>query len=108
MPEFEATVWVSGQIPYTVETNAANVFEARKIIARREGVSENSVQRIFQVQESHSSSSSSSSSGSSGTSLGSVGFLFGLLVLCFIIKFWYFFLAGAIIIGLLYTLGRNS
>ena len=48
MPRFEAQVWVSGEHPYQVETNAANVFAAKEIIARREGVKEHEVQRVFQ------------------------------------------------------------
>lgn len=86
MARFEAQVWVSGEHPYQTEINAANVFQARKNIARREGVEEKCVNRVFEVKEETSSSSSSSSSSGSGIELdnaGAVG-LVGLAVGAFV------------------------
>lgn len=60
MPRFEGQVWVSGEHPYQTEVNAANVFAARKQIARREGVKEHEVDRVFQINDDNTSSSSSS------------------------------------------------
>ena len=72
MPRFTAQVWVSGDHPYDAEINAQNVFQARKNIARREGVSESDVNRVFLVEEdSHHSSSNSSSF--DGVNIGSMG-----------------------------------
>lgn len=63
MPRFTAQVWVSGDHPYDCEINAANVFQARKNIARREGVDENDVQRVFLVTDDDDHSVNSSSGG---------------------------------------------
>ena len=71
MARFEAQVWVSGELPYQVEVNAANVFAAKKQIIRREGVKEHEVNRIFEIQEESSSSSSSGSSFSASDVEGS-------------------------------------
>lgn len=60
MPRFTAQVWVSGDHPYDCEINAANVFQARKNIARREGVDESDVNRVFLIDDDHSSNHSSS------------------------------------------------
>lgn len=63
MPRFTAQVWVSGDHPYDCEINAANVFQAKKNIARREGVDESDVNRVFLIEDdNHHSSNSSSSS----------------------------------------------
>ena len=61
MPRFTAQVWVSGDHPYDCEINAANVFQAKKNIARREGVDESDVNRIFLVNDDDDNSSKSSS-----------------------------------------------
>ena len=63
MPRFTAQVWVSGDHPYDCEINAANVFQARKNIARREGVDESDVNRVFLIEDDNHHSSNSSSSG---------------------------------------------
>ena len=55
MPRFEAQIWVDGELPYQTETNAANVFAAKNIIARREGVEEHQVQRVFQIDDDYDS-----------------------------------------------------
>lgn len=80
MPRFEARVWVSGELPYQVEVNAPNIFDAKKQIVRREGVKEHEVQRIFLIRE-ESSSSSSSSSSSGGDSEGSIALVGGICAL---------------------------
>ena len=108
MARFEAQVWVSGELPYQAEINAANVFQARKNIARREGVEEKYVNRVFQVQEQTSSSSSSSSLFNSGDTGGMVwllgiGFVFYLLV-----TYWYIAIPIATILGILIYMGRNE
>ena len=61
MPRFTAQVWVSGDHPYDCEINAANVFQARKNIARREGVDESDVNRVFLIDDDDHSSNHSSS-----------------------------------------------
>ena len=82
MPRFEAQVWVSGEHPYQVETNAANVFAAKEIIARREGVEEHEVQRVFLINEESSSSSSSFNSQDGGGGDYDLG---GIAALCLFI-----------------------
>ena len=77
MPRFTAQVWVSGDHPYDAEINAANVFQARKNIARREGVSENDVNRVFLIEEdAHHQSSSSGGD----IDIGGVGAIAGLAI----------------------------
>jgi hypothetical protein len=107
MALFEAQVWVSGQHPYQAEIDAANVFQARKNIARREGVDEKYVNRVVQVQEQTSSSSSPSFS-SGGSSTGGALFIAGLLILGLIITYWYIFIPVAIVIGVLWYLGTRE
>jgi len=107
MPRFEAQVWVSGEHPYQVETNAANIFAAREIIARREGVEEHEVQRVFPIKEESSSSSSSSSFNFQDDGDGDYD-LGGIAALClFILGAWVFVTFWPIIlilgiIGLIY------
>ena len=111
MARFEAQVWVSGQHPYQAEINAANVFQAKKNIARREGVEEKYVNRVFLVQEQTSSSSSSSSSSvfSSGeSSAGGALLVGGLLLLGLIMTYWYIAIPVAIILGVLYYFGTRE
>jgi hypothetical protein len=97
MPRFEAQIWVSGEHPYQVETNAANVFAAKEILARREGVEEHEVQRVFQINE-ESSSSSNSDSGGGDISFGGIialaAFIFGAWLL---VTFWPLFIVGGLI-----------
>tara|TARA_B100001094_G_scaffold32755_1_gene27222 strand:- start:52034 stop:52519 length:486 start_codon:yes stop_codon:yes gene_type:complete len=64
MPRFTAQVWVKDDHPYDAEINAQNVFQARRNIARREGVDEKDVQRVFLVREDNDDQSNSSSGGS--------------------------------------------
>jgi len=107
MARFEAQVWVSGQHPYQAEINAANVFQAKKNIARREGVDEKYVNRVFQVQEQTSSSSSPSFS-SGGSSTSGALLIAGLLILGLIITYWYIVIPVAIVIGVLYYLANRE
>lgn len=98
MPRFEAQVWVSGEHPYQVETNAANVFAAKEIIARREGVEEHEVQRVFLINEESSSSSSSFNSQDGGGGDYDLG---GIAALClFILGAWIFVTFWPIILAL--------
>jgi hypothetical protein len=106
MALFEAQVWVSGELPYQAEINASNVFQARKNIARREGVDEKYVNRVVQVQEQTSSSSPSFSSG--GSSTGGALLIAALLLLGLIITYWYIVIPVAIILGILIYMGRNE
>ena len=109
MARFEAQVWVSGQHPYQAEINAANVFQAKKNIARREGVDEKYVNRVFQVKEQTSSSSSSSSSLFSSGESSSGGWLIGGLVLIgAIVTYWYYAIPAAIVIGVLWYFGTRE
>ena len=103
MPRFEAQVWVSGEHPYQVETNAANVFAAKEIIARREGVEEHEVQRVFQINEDSSSSSDSGEYSSGGDfDLGGIAALCLFLLGAWIfVTFWPIILVLGII-GLIY------
>ena len=109
MARFEAQVWVSGQAPYQAEINSINVFEARKNIARREGVEEKYVNRVFEVQEQKSSSSSSSSSVFSSGDTGGMVWLLGIgFVLYLLVTYWYIAIPVAIILGILIYIGRNE
>jgi|TARA_B100000900_G_scaffold360407_1_gene332482 hypothetical protein len=85
MPRFTAQVWVSGDHPYDAEINAQNVFQARKNIARREGVDENDVQRVFLIQEDDDHSNSSSGGGIDIGSWG--GIAVAAVVLFLLIEF---------------------
>lgn len=107
MARFEAQVWVSGELPYQAEINAANVFQARKNIARREGVDEKYVNRVFEIREQSSSSSSSSfSSGESST--GGALLVGGLLLIGAIVTWWYYIIPAAIVIGVLWYFGTRE
>jgi len=103
MARFEAQVWVSGELPYQAEINAANVFQARKNIARREGVDEKYVNRVFEIREQSSSSFSSGESSTGGALL--VG---GLLLIGAIVTWWYYIIPAAIVIGVLWYFGTRE
>ena len=107
MARYEAQVWVSGEHPYQCEINAANIFAARKNIARREGVEEHEVNRIFEMRDDDTSSSSSSSSSSMdiGGSAAILGILFAIGV---IVAYWYIVIPVAIIIGILWYYINNN
>ena len=107
MARYEAQVWVSGDHPYQCEINAANIFAARKNIARREGVEEHEVNRIFEVRDDDTSSSSSSSSSSMDIG-GSAAILGILLAIGAIVADWYIVLPVAIIIGILWYYINNT
>ena len=77
MPRYTAQVWVSGDHPYDAEINAQNVFQARKNIARREGVSENDVNRVFLVEEDDDDNNHSSSG---SIDIGGAGAIAGLVI----------------------------
>ena len=80
MARFEAQVWVSGEHPYQVEVNAANIFAAKDQIVRREGVEQHQVNRVFEIHD-DSSSGDSSSSSSGGDSEGSIALVGGICAL---------------------------
>lgn len=103
MARFEAQVWVSGELPYQAEINASNVFQARKNIARREGVDEKYVNRVFEIREQSSSSFSSGESSTGGALL--VG---GLLLIGAIVTWWYYIIPAAIVIGVLWYFGTRE
>ena len=107
MARYEAQVWVSGEHPYQCEINAANIFAARKNIARREGVEEHEVNRIFEMRDDDTSSSSSSSSSSMdiGGSAAILGILFAIGV---IVAYWYIVIPVAIIIGIIWYYINNN
>lgn len=84
MPRFTAQVWTSGDHPYDAEINAQNVFQARRNIARREGVSEQDVNRVFLITEDDDDRSSNSSSGSD-IDIGSWGALAGMAVVLWLL-----------------------
>ena len=107
MARYEAQVWVSGEHPYQCEINAANIFAARKNIARREGVEEHEVNRIFEVRDDDTSSSSSSSSSSMDIG-GSAAILGILLAIGAIVAYWYIVIPVAIIIGFLWYYINNN
>jgi len=100
MPRFEAQIWLPNEHPYQVETSAANVFAAKEIIARREGVDEKYVNRLFLINESQSESNSQNESGGS---IDSGGLIWLLLIICggmILVKFWPIIL-GLSIFGLI-------
>ena len=107
MARYEAQVWVSGEHPYQCEINAANIFAARKNIARREGVEEHEVNRIFEMRDDDTSSSSSSSSSSMDIG-GSAAILGILLAIGAIVAYWYIVIPVAIIIGILWYYINNN
>ena len=107
MARYEAQVWVSGEHPYQCEINAANIFAARKNIARREGVEEHEVNRIFEMRDDDTSSSSSSSSSSMDIG-GSAAILGILLAIGTIVAYWYIVIPVAIIIGILWYYINNN
>ena len=107
MARYEAQVWVSGEHPYQCEINAANIFAARKNIARREGVEEHEVNRIFEMHDDDTSSSSSSSSSSMDIG-GSAAILGILLAIGVVIAYWYIVIPVAIIIGILWYYINNN
>ena len=107
MARYEAQVWVSGEHPYQCEINAANIFAARKNIARREGVEEHEVNRIFEVRDDDTSSSSSSSS--SSMDMGGSAVILGILfAIGAIVAYWYIVIPVAIIIGILWYYINNN
>ena len=90
MPRFEAQIWLPNEHPYQVETSAANIFAAKEIIARREGVDEKYVNRLFTIDEdNHGTSSSSSNNGGNDISLSGV---LALIVFfggaCVLVNYW--------------------
>ena len=104
MARYTAQVWVTGDHPYDAEINAANVFQARRNIARREGVDESDVNRIFEIRNDDSSSSSSSggifSGGGSGDTSGYLALGMFVLGLWLIIEFWWIVIPVAILGGI--------
>ena len=107
MTRYEAQVWVSGEHPYQCEINAANIFAARKNIARREGVEEHEVNRIFEMRDDDTSSSSSSSS--SSMDMGGSAVILGILfAIGAIVAYWYIVIPVAIIIGILWYYINNN
>jgi hypothetical protein len=96
MTRYTAQVWVSGDHPYDAEINAANVFQARRNIARREGVKEHEVNRVFEIHEEEVTSSSNNMSAPDvGGSMGLL-MLGGAGVLLFMFTPWVLmFLGGA-------------
>jgi hypothetical protein len=80
-----------------------NVFAAKEIIARREGVKEHEVQRVFQINEDSSSSSDSGEYSSGGDfDLGGIAALCLFLLGAWIfVTFWPIILVLGII-GLIY------
>ena len=109
MARYEAQVWVSGEHPYQCEINAANIFAARKNIARREGVEEHEVNRIFEIHDDGTSSSSSSSSSSMDFGdWGSAAILGILLAIGVVIAYWYIVIPVAIIIGIIWYYINNN
>ena len=79
MPRFEAQIWLPNEHPYQVETSAANIFAAKEIIARREGVDEKYVNRLFTIDEDDHDTSSGSSQNLSGSEI-SLGGILGLVL----------------------------
>ena len=85
MPRFTAQVWVSGDHPYEAEINAANIFQAKRNLARREGVEERHIHRVFPIDENHDKSNSSSGN---GIDIGSWGaFAIAALVFWLLLEF---------------------
>ena len=89
MARFTAQVWVSGDHPYDTEINAANVFQAKRNIARREGVQEHEVNRVFEIRD--DDSDSDNNGGGSESSWSDIGGGFVLI-------------GGLLAIGLIITL----
>jgi len=112
MPRYTAQVWLPNEIPYEVETNAPSIFAAKEIIARREGVDEKYVSRLFTVNENDSSSHSSSSFSSSGIDTSDIGGIVTLCAIIFVIwlfmEYWMYIIPGSLIIGILLYFGLKD
>lgn len=109
MARYTARVWTSGDHPYDVEVNATSVFHAKRIIARREGVKDHEVNRIFEIRDDNTSSSSGSSSdgGDVGGYLALGAVLFALWL---IVEYWWIAvpLLSVCLIGWLINLFSND
>ena len=88
--------------------NAANVFDARRNIARREGVKEHEVNRVFVLRDDNETSSSSSSSGGVESFGNSAAICAGLLLLWLIVEFWMWILPITLIGAILYYFGTKE
>jgi len=104
MPRFTAQIWLPNEHPYEVETSAANIFAAKEIIARREGVDEKYVNRIFTINEDNSSSTSNSSidTGDTGDTGGVVALCAILFFIWLIAEYWYIVIPVGIILAILF------
>ena len=107
MPRFEAQIWLPNEHPYQVETSAANIFAAKQIIARREGVDEKYVNRIFTIDEDDDHDTSSSSQILSGSEI-SLGGILGLLVFFgaawILVNFWPYVITIGWIVAIIWTI----
>ena len=93
MTRFTAQVWASGDHPYDTEVNAPNIFQAKRQIARREGVEEHEVNRVFEIRDNDTSSSNNSNTNVGGLlALGAV-----LFVIWLVVEYWYIVLPVAVI-----------
>lgn len=109
MPRFTAQIWLPNEHPYEVETSAANIFAAKEIIARREGVDEKYVNRVFTIHEDDSSSSSSRNYSNSDIDNSNAGDTGGVVALCAILffiwliaEYWYIVIPVGIILAILF------
>ena len=95
MASFTAQVWASGDHPYDTEVNAPNIFQAKRQIARREGVEEHEVNRVFEIRDNDTSSSSSNNSNTDVGGLLALGAV--LFVIWLVVEYWYIVLPVAVI-----------
>ena len=83
MPLFTATVFPPGDFHYDTEVHANNMWQAKSLIANRDGVDETNVSNCRQVDDEVSSSSSSSGGGLDVGSTGALVILGGGLLAFF-------------------------
>ena len=97
MPLFTATVFPPGDFHYDTEVHANNMWQAKSLIANRDGVDETNVSNCRQVDDEVSSSSSSGGSGDMGGYLALGAIVFGLWL---IIEYWWIVIPVAVIGGI--------
>jgi len=97
MRTFEVAVWPPGENRYTVEQRAWGELDARRIVARREGVQEKHV-TVWGTVDDESSSSSSSSFDFGGDIGGKMALLSLLFFIWLVVEYWYIVLPIGIIV----------
>jgi hypothetical protein len=100
MGRYVFRVWPEGQSSYDVEGQGNGISDARKNVARREGVPANKVFHHTTVSTSKGKKSSESDSDGGGGIPFDWRILVGLFAIYLVIEYWWIFLiVGAIALG---------